>query len=74
LDREHHDMNETRETANADVDQAISRSVEDSASGRAEDSMLFHKNLHKVQHFCEKEKTHHAAAGDSAVHRVKRPV
>jgi hypothetical protein len=38
-------MNETRETANADVDQAISRSVEDSASGRAEDSMLFHTNV-----------------------------
>jgi hypothetical protein len=25
-------------------------------SGRAEDFMLFHKMLHKVQHFCEKDK------------------
>jgi hypothetical protein len=26
------------------------------------------------QQCCEKEKVYHAAAGDSAVHRVKRPV
>jgi O-antigen ligase len=35
---------------------------------------FFTKILHKVQNFCEKEKEYHAAAGDSAVHRVKRPV
>jgi hypothetical protein len=34
----------------------------DIASGRAEDSMSF------------SQKVSHAAAGDSAVHRVKRPV
>jgi hypothetical protein len=36
---------------------------------------FFTKILHFVQNFCEKEnKEYHAAAGDSAVHRVKRPV
>jgi hypothetical protein len=31
--------------------------------------------LHNVQHFWEKDKkVYHAAAGDSAVHRVKCPV
>jgi hypothetical protein len=35
---------------------------------------FFTKILHVVQNFCEKEKVYHAAAGDSAVHRVKHPV
>jgi hypothetical protein len=34
------------------------------ASGRAEDSVLFHKNLHKVQIFVKQLKKYHAAAGE----------
>ncbi len=44
------------------------------ASGRAEDSILFHKNLHFVQIFVKKIKQYHAAAGDSAVYLVTCPV
>ncbi|MFP4437058.1 MAG: hypothetical protein ACLFVO_07405, partial [Chloroflexaceae bacterium] len=40
-----HEMSEHRETANADMDQAIPRLAGDIASGRAEDSMLFHKTF-----------------------------
>jgi len=36
-------MSERRETANADMDQAIPGLVADIASGRAEDSILLHK-------------------------------
>jgi hypothetical protein len=39
-----------------------------------EDSILFIKILHTVQNFYEKIKQYHAAAGDAAVHRVKRPI
>ncbi len=55
-------------------DQVIPRLVGDIASGRAEDSILFHKKNHIVNFFVKKAKKHHAAAGDSAIHRVKCPV
>ncbi|MFP4438072.1 MAG: hypothetical protein ACLFVO_12560 [Chloroflexaceae bacterium] len=45
MDYEQHDMSEHRETANADVYQAIPRLAGDNASGRAEDPMLFHKTV-----------------------------
>jgi hypothetical protein len=38
-------MSENRETANADMYQAISRLVGDIASGRAEQTILFHEHL-----------------------------
>jgi hypothetical protein len=38
-------MSEHRETANAAMDQAIPHLAGDIASGRAEDSMLYHKNV-----------------------------
>jgi hypothetical protein len=44
-------MSETRETANADVQQAIPGLTGDSASGRAEDSILFHKNFARSAKF-----------------------
>ncbi|MFP4439050.1 MAG: hypothetical protein ACLFVO_17555 [Chloroflexaceae bacterium] len=67
-------MSEHRETANAAVDQVIPHVAEDSASGRVEETRSFsHKNSQR-EFLCEKEKMYHAAAGDSAVHRVKRPV
>jgi len=47
-------MSETRETANADMDQVIPRLVGDIAAGRAEEVLFFTKMLHRVQHFCEK--------------------
>jgi hypothetical protein len=40
LDYEQHDMSENRETANADMYQAIPCLAGDIVSGRAEDSML----------------------------------
>jgi hypothetical protein len=55
LDHENHDMSEKRETANADMQQTIPRLTGDIASGRAEVSIFFTKNLHCVQIFCEKE-------------------
>jgi len=48
-------MSENPETANADVYQAIPRSVADIATGRAEETSLFTKTLHYVQSFCERE-------------------
>jgi hypothetical protein len=57
LDHEHHEISEKRETANADVYPAISRSVEDIAAGRAEETIFFTKNLHTVQIFCEKDRS-----------------
>jgi hypothetical protein len=56
LDHEHREMNETRETATADVYPAIACSAGVIASGRAEDIV------------------YHAAAGETDVYRVKRPV
>jgi hypothetical protein len=40
-----HDMSEHRKTANTDMYPAIPRLAGDIASGRAEDSYLFHKNV-----------------------------
>jgi hypothetical protein len=57
LDHEHRDMNETRETANADVYQAIARSVKDSASGRAEDIVSCSQKNSQREFFCEQDKT-----------------
>jgi len=38
-------MSETRETTNADMDQAIPCFAGDIASGRAEETILIHKNV-----------------------------
>jgi len=48
-------MSENRETATADMDQAIPRVAGDIASGRAEETSFFTNMLHFVQHVCEKE-------------------
>jgi hypothetical protein len=53
---------------------AVSFREENIVSGRAGDSILFHKNLHIVQIFVKKIQKYHAAAGESRFHRVKRPV
>jgi hypothetical protein len=45
LDHEYHDMNETRETATADVYPAIARSAGDIAASRAEEPGFFHKKV-----------------------------
>jgi len=67
-------MSETRETANAAIHQVILRLVENIASGRAEEIRSFsHKNS-RCEFLCEKEKTYHAAAGESGFHQVKCPV
>jgi len=45
------------------------------ASGRAEDSILFHKNVaHHATFLWKRKNEYHAAAGESGVHRMKRPV
>jgi hypothetical protein len=68
-------MNETRETITADVYPALSRSVEDIAAGWADEPIFVHKTFaQNANVLCKKIKTYHAAAGDSAVYRVKRPV
>jgi hypothetical protein len=67
-------MNEPRETANADRYQAIRVLWGISPPAGRKKPSFFTKQLHKVQLFCEKRKTYHAAAGESAVYRVKRPV
>jgi len=35
---------------------------------------LVHKKIHVVNFFVNKKQQYHAAAGESAVYRVKRPV
>jgi hypothetical protein len=45
LDHEHHEMSETRETANADMYPAIPGLAGDIASGRAEEAIFIHKNF-----------------------------
>jgi len=40
-------------------------------SGRAEETIFFHKNLHKVQIFVKKRKKYHAAAGESGHYRAQ---
>jgi hypothetical protein len=66
-------MSEKRATTSAGMHHAILRLAVDSASGRAEDSYLFHKKNSHREFFCEKEKiTYHAAAGESGLHWVKR--
>jgi hypothetical protein len=67
-------MSEQRETANTDMYQAIPRLAGDIASGRAEETRSFSQNNSRCELFCEKEKTYHAAVGESGFHRVKRPV
>ena len=44
------------------------------ASGRVEWDMLFPEHVARSATCSGKDKKYHAAAGDSAVHRVKRPV
>jgi len=66
LDHEPHAMRETRETVNTAMDQVIPHVMGDIASGRAEEGIFIHKKIHNVN----KEIKYHAAAGDSAVHRV----
>jgi hypothetical protein len=71
LDHDYHDMNEPRETANADVYQAIARSVKDIAPFDDAQGRLWQGGMEHS--FPEKTKKYHAAAGESAVHWVKRP-
>jgi hypothetical protein len=67
-------MNEIRETATAERYQAIPHWQEISPPAGRKILFFFTEILHSVQNFCEKEKTHHAAAGESGFHRAKRPV
>jgi hypothetical protein len=67
-------MSETRETATADMQQAIPRLAGDIASDRAQETRSFSQKYSQRECFCEKEKTYHAAAGEAGFHRVKRPV
>jgi hypothetical protein len=67
-------MSEKRETANADIQQTIPGLTGDIASGRAEDSRSFSQKNSRCEFFVKKKQKYHAAAGDSAVHRVKRSV
>jgi len=67
-------MREHRETANADMDPAIPCLAGAITAGRAEATILVHKNLHEVQIFVNKIKTYHAAAGESGFHQVKCPI
>jgi hypothetical protein len=53
---------------------AVTNPAEHFASGRAEDSILFHKKIHCVNFFVKKIKKYHAAAGESGFHLGKRPV
>jgi hypothetical protein len=50
-------MSETREPANAAMQQAIPDLVADVAAGSEEETFFFHENLHKVQIFVKKEKS-----------------
>jgi len=43
-------------------------------SGRAEDSIRFHKKIHNANFFVKTKKEYHAAAGKSGFHLVKRLV
>jgi hypothetical protein len=56
LDHEYHEISENRETANADMQQAIPGLVGDSASGRAEEISLFTKIWLREPNFGEKIK------------------
>jgi hypothetical protein len=47
-------MSKTRETANADMHQAISGLVDDIASGRAEETIFFYKKFAHCANFCKK--------------------
>jgi len=49
-------MSKTRETANADMHQAISGLVDDIASGRPEETRSFSQKNHVVNFFVEKKK------------------
>jgi len=55
LDHERHEVSETRETANADMHQAIPGLVADIASGRVEDSRSFSQKHSQRECFCEKD-------------------
>jgi len=48
LDYEQHDMSETRETANADMQQAIPGFGRDIAAGRAEEIRSFSQKTHNM--------------------------
>jgi hypothetical protein len=68
-------MSEQRETANAEIYPAIPHVAGDIASDRAEEPRSFSRKFgSESQIFVKKINTYHAAAGDSAVHRVKCPV
>jgi len=74
LDHEHHAMREHREMANAAMHQAIPRLVADIASGRAEETFLFHENLHNVQIFVKQEKSTMLPQANPAMTGLRRPV
>jgi len=43
-------------------------------SGRAEQTILFHKKIYNVNLFVKKKKQYYAAAGETGFHLVKHPV
>jgi len=54
---------------------AVSSAEVDIASGRAEQDILFGKNVaRRARFFPKREKTYHAAAGAADFHLVKHPV
>jgi hypothetical protein len=67
-------MSEQRETANPDMIRRsrVWRGISPPVGRKILN--LVHKKIHKVNFFVNKIKQYHAAAGDSAVHRMKRPV
>jgi hypothetical protein len=76
-------MSEKHKPAGAAMDPAIPRLAGDSApfddaQGRLRQGGRFHSFSQKIctqcKFFVKKKKVYHAVAGDSAVHRVKRPV
>jgi hypothetical protein len=68
-------MSEHRETASADIHQAISGLVGDIASGRVEELRSFSRKFGSPsQIFVKKKKTYHAAAGESDFNLVKCPI
>jgi len=53
---------------------AVTDPAEHFASGRAEEARSYSQKIHCVNLFVNKDQKYHAAAGDSAIHRVKRPI
>jgi hypothetical protein len=70
LDHERREMSEKRETANAAMYPAIPCLTGNIASGTVEETRSFAQKNSRCEFFCAKEKTYHAAAGETGFHRV----